>query len=100
MPCDYCGEAEVDHVCRESWRWIEPIPLETEELVRYLATVWGIRNAELVAIETGPYAVRDALLIVWRGSKDGRRYTDPSGLIVKLARRLANAADRAKRRRG
>lgn len=98
-PCDFCGLTELEHNCQEAWKWREPIPLETDELAQYLASVWGIRNAELLALECGSYAVRDALLIVWRGSKEGRRYENPAGLIVKLGRRLANARERAKRRR-
>jgi hypothetical protein len=97
-PCDFCGLAELDHHCQEAWRWREPIPEDTGELGLYLANVWGIRNAELVAIESGCFAIRDALLIIWRGGQDGRRYENPAGLIVKLARRLANASERAKRR--
>lgn len=98
-PCDFCGKAELDHYCDEAWKWREPIPEDITELAMYLAKVWGIRNAELVAIETSARAIADALLIVWRGAQDGRRYENPAGLIVKLARRITAAEERARRRR-
>ncbi len=98
-PCEFCGIAELNHICRVAWRWAIMVPDDPIDLAHYLVSVWGIRLAELVALEVGADAVRGALAIVRRGTKEGRVYLEPAGLIVKLARRINRASDRAARGR-
>ena len=97
--CDYCGKTEPDHVCLVAWRWQVVVPDDPVVLGQYLFDVWGIRLAELVAWEVGADAIRDALVMVRRGAKEGRIYDQPAGLIVKLARRIKRASDRVARGR-
>lgn len=92
--CDYCGQTEQNHACLVAWRWLAAVPDDPVDLGHYLFEVWGIRLAELVAWEVGADAIRDALVMVRRGAKEGRIYQQPAGLIVKLARRIKRASDR------
>lgn len=97
LPCANCGIVEQGHVCAVAWRWEIVVPDDPVDLAHYLLSVWGIRYAELIATEVGAEAIRGALSIVRRGGQEGRIYTEPAGLIVKLARRIARANNRRPR---